>query len=288
MADIFLSYAEEDRGIAQALTGHLERLGWSVWWDRRIPAGKTWRGVIEEALHSTRCMIVLWSRHSVVSQWVQEEAEEGRALGMLVPVFIEQVRPPLGFRGIQAADMVDWDLSSDAAGFRQLIADLERRLEKGAQRPDGATPHRQAADAAQFSAAADSDATPARPVPPSAPDKRDRSEGQRDRRASPRALAVLAGLGALAVAVVLAILIRDGGVLPVPSSPAPAASPAEAGREPANSPTPGTGRRGGDEQPSGSAETSKASARCREIVLRGQLGEALSPEDREALRNECR
>ena len=45
MADIFLSYASEDidkaQRLAQALTAH-----GSVFWDRTIPAGKTWREFI--------------------------------------------------------------------------------------------------------------------------------------------------------------------------------------------------------------------------------------------------
>jgi TIR domain/Bacterial Ig-like domain (group 2) len=125
MADIFLSYANEDREAARAVAGLLESAGCTVWWDRRIPAGRTWRSMIEEALREMRCMVVLWSTHSVESDWVKEEAEEARALGRLIPVLIEPVKPPVGFRSIQAADLIDWDGSRDSLGARQLIADIE-------------------------------------------------------------------------------------------------------------------------------------------------------------------
>jgi hypothetical protein len=125
MADIFLSYANEDRETARAVAGLLESAGCTVWWDRRIPAGRTWRSMIEEALREMRCMVVLWSTHSVESDWVKEEAEEARALGRLIPVLIEPVKPPVGFRSIQAADLIDWDGSKDSLGARQLIADIE-------------------------------------------------------------------------------------------------------------------------------------------------------------------
>jgi TIR domain/Bacterial Ig-like domain (group 2) len=125
MADIFLSYANEDRETARAVAGLLESAGCTVWWDRRIPAGRTWRSMIEEALRDMRCMVVLWSSHSVESDWVKEEAEEARALGRLIPVLIEPVKPPVGFRSIQAADLIDWDGSRDSPGARQLIADIE-------------------------------------------------------------------------------------------------------------------------------------------------------------------
>lgn len=130
MADIFLSYTEKDREQARRLAAMLETVGWSVWWDRRIPAGDTWRNVLEKALASTRCMIVLWSSRSIESEWVYEEATEGRRLGKLVPVLIEAVRPPAGFREIQAADLTNWDGSREFDGMRMLVADLENFLGK--------------------------------------------------------------------------------------------------------------------------------------------------------------
>lgn len=125
MADIFLSCATEDREVAGKIAGLLESAGWSVWWDRKIPAGVTWRQHIHKNLLDMRCMIVLWSESSVESDWVKEEAEEARSAGKLVPVLIESVRPPAGFRAIQAADLVNWDGSGDALAFRQLINDLQ-------------------------------------------------------------------------------------------------------------------------------------------------------------------
>jgi hypothetical protein len=129
MADIFISYANEDKETAARLAGFLESVGWSVWWDRRIPAGRSWRSVLQEALKDMRCMIALWSRDSVESPWVAEEAEEARKLGKtLVPILIQRVEPPIGFRTIQAADLVNWDGSVDDPAAKMLIADLESLL----------------------------------------------------------------------------------------------------------------------------------------------------------------
>jgi hypothetical protein len=38
MSDIFLKYASADRDRAQRIAAVLEDQGWSVWWDRTIPA----------------------------------------------------------------------------------------------------------------------------------------------------------------------------------------------------------------------------------------------------------
>jgi TIR domain len=141
MTDIFLSYTERDRDTARRLAEVLDAAGWSVWWDRRIPAGETWRSVLQHALEDMRCMVVLWSTKSIESEWVCEEATEGRRLGKLVPVFIEAVRPPAGFREIQAADLTGWSGSSDFHGLRMLLSDLERLLGKpGARVSSDATP----------------------------------------------------------------------------------------------------------------------------------------------------
>jgi hypothetical protein len=139
MADIFLSYAEGDRETARQVARSLEAIGWSVWWDRKTPAGMTWRQVIETAINEMHCMVVLWSSRSIASAWVAEEAEEGRARGKLVPVLIEPVVPPLGFRGIQAADLIKWDGEIEAPGFQQLVADLQPRFGLSPRPPPVAT-----------------------------------------------------------------------------------------------------------------------------------------------------
>jgi hypothetical protein len=92
--------------------------------------------MLESALREMRCMVVLWSSHSIESDWVKEEAEEARLRKKLVPVLIEAVIPPVGFRTIQAADLTDWDGVGESRGVRQLIADLELILGKSAPRAE--------------------------------------------------------------------------------------------------------------------------------------------------------
>ena len=76
-----------------------------------------------------RCLIVLWSENSLKSPWVLEEAEEARRLEkLLFPVLIEHVAPPVGFRAIQAANLIDWDGSADTPAVPLLIADLKALL----------------------------------------------------------------------------------------------------------------------------------------------------------------
>ena len=126
MHDIFLSYAREDRERAQKFAQALERQGWSVFWDRRIPAGARWEDTIGKELHEARCVIVLWSNASLRSDWVRDEATEAKKRGVLIPVLIEKVAPPLGLRAIQAAELVNWNGAETADAFRELIAAVAR------------------------------------------------------------------------------------------------------------------------------------------------------------------
>jgi formylglycine-generating enzyme required for sulfatase activity len=122
MADIFLSYAREDEPRARLLAAALESHGWSVWWDRRIPHGKDFSAYIQQQLDAAHCIVVLWSKASLASQFVRDEAEEGRSDGRLVPLLLEAVKQPLGFRQLHAADLSDWHAGGTHDEFDRLVA----------------------------------------------------------------------------------------------------------------------------------------------------------------------
>lgn len=134
MAQIFLSYKSTDKERVRPLVGLFEAQGWTVWWDRRIPPGKTFDEAIEEAITAAACVVVVWSKDSVQSRWVKNEAAEGAKRDILVPVLFDDVEPPFEFRRIQAAKLLNVEgVAGDDPEFRNLVASVSEIL-KGAPR----------------------------------------------------------------------------------------------------------------------------------------------------------
>ena len=135
MSDIFISYKREDLAIAELLAGELEHQGFSVWWDPRILPGERFAKAIKRELGKAKCIIVLWSKWSVESDWVLDEAEIGKQRGILVPAWIDNVEIPLGFRGILTASLVDWNGRSPHTGFDQLLEAVRSTLHEAESKP---------------------------------------------------------------------------------------------------------------------------------------------------------
>lgn len=122
MASVFLSYDRDDLRQAQQLARALEAAGHAVWWDLRVRGGAQFSKAIEEALESADAVVVLWSKHSIESAWVRDEAAVGRDTGRLVPVSIDATEPPLGFRQFQTIDFSNWSGRGRPKHF-SLLAD---------------------------------------------------------------------------------------------------------------------------------------------------------------------
>src|SRR5437763_10465414 len=111
---IFLSYAHGDHAQAQRLAAALQRGGYTVWWDALIEGGTRYAATIDEALETADAVVVLWSKRSVESDWVRDEAAQGRERHRLVPLSLDGTHPPLGFRQIQMIDISGWNGRSNA------------------------------------------------------------------------------------------------------------------------------------------------------------------------------
>jgi TolB-like protein len=102
---LFLSYAHGDQAQAQKVAAALQRAGYTVWWDALIEGGTRYAASIDEALEKADAVLVLWSRASIQSDWVRDEAALGRDRHRLVPLSLDGTLPPIGFRQIQTIDL---------------------------------------------------------------------------------------------------------------------------------------------------------------------------------------
>jgi TolB-like protein len=118
---VFLSYARADQKQAARLAKTLEAAGLDVWWDAMIDGGAVFAKSIEAQLTRCDAVIVCWSRTSVESDWVRDEAAKGRDLRKLVPVSFDGTAPPLGFGQYHSIDLSRWRGAADAAEIAGLV-----------------------------------------------------------------------------------------------------------------------------------------------------------------------
>jgi len=131
-SDVFISYAREDAGAARRLADALVALrGWSAWWDTSLRTGEQFPKRIQEAVAGARCVIVLWSRHSIDSNWVVAETSEGWNRGILVPVRLDDCEPPMPFRQTQSRDLSSWKGSTRDPTLLALVEDIQRIHARG-------------------------------------------------------------------------------------------------------------------------------------------------------------
>jgi TolB-like protein len=105
---VFLSYSRSDEAKARQLAAALDATGYEVWWDALIEGGAAYSLSIESALNSADAVLVLWSAKSIESDWVRDEAAQGRERHRLIPLSLDGTQPPLGFRQYQVIDLARW------------------------------------------------------------------------------------------------------------------------------------------------------------------------------------
>jgi TIR domain len=130
MSEVFISYKREDKVRVGRLVQALERQGLSVWWDRELPGGESWRANIEAALDKARCVVVVWTQGSVGTggSFVRDEAGRAARKGLLVPVLLDKVDPPLGFGETQAIDLTRWRGKVSDPFFQDLVDAARARI----------------------------------------------------------------------------------------------------------------------------------------------------------------
>lgn len=132
MAKVFLSYSREDVSAAKQLAACIDRAGHQIWWDRQIEGGSRFTTEIDRELKGADAVVVIWTKSSVESPWVQDEAAEGRDSGRLIPVLLGTDKPPLGFRQFQSIDFGNWNGEVEPPALDALMRAI---AQKGGETP---------------------------------------------------------------------------------------------------------------------------------------------------------
>tara|TARA_R110002072_G_scaffold44289_14_gene124034 strand:- start:1137 stop:2036 length:900 start_codon:yes stop_codon:yes gene_type:complete len=127
MSDVFISYKTEDRACAAQLADALQARGLTVWWDRNLVGGDSFRDTIKTELDAADVVIVIWSPRSVESGWVLDEADRAASQKKLLPVSFEGgTHIPMGFGNIHVQDLSDWHGAVSGPEIDAIVSGITR------------------------------------------------------------------------------------------------------------------------------------------------------------------
>lgn len=132
MMDVLISYAAADVDVAESLAEALRALGLRA---ARLHEPGTHPADTSQMLAQARLVVVLWSKASVQTAFVADEAREALGRHVLVPVRLDDSMPPMGFATLHTLNLLDWDGDPAAGACRELLAQIRQRL---ANEEDGA------------------------------------------------------------------------------------------------------------------------------------------------------
>jgi TIR domain. len=107
--NIFISYSREDGEFALQLAADLRQVGVDLWIDQLdLRVGERWDKAIERALENCKCLLVVLSPSSIVSENVMDEVafalEEGK---QVLPVLYRTCKIPFRLRRLQRVDFTE-------------------------------------------------------------------------------------------------------------------------------------------------------------------------------------
>lgn len=128
MADVFISYKQEERERVRAIAEGLRAMKIDVWFDADLEPGAAFAETIQRELHACAAQIVCWSSTATASQWVNGEAEIGRQRGVLVPVFLERCAPNPPFNMMHGEDLSAFGGEAGHEGWTKTLKVLAAKL----------------------------------------------------------------------------------------------------------------------------------------------------------------
>jgi hypothetical protein len=128
-ADIFMSYSRREVGFVDDLTHRLELAGFNVWLDyRRLTPGTPWAGQIEKGLKEAEVILLVVSKESMASQYVELEWRhvlDEKHKRIILAIFEAVDLPP----ELETYEWVDFRGNYEA-GLKELIGQLNTSMKE--------------------------------------------------------------------------------------------------------------------------------------------------------------
>lgn len=132
LGKVFISYSCKDKDFVRKLTDEIQDQGYRVWLDEKeLIAGDSLPKTIGKAIETCRVSIIVLSRYSISSNWVQYEVSHAtnrmiKGEMRLIPVLIQDVTLPVELSGLV---YVDFRESYDD-GLRKVLFALDSEASK--------------------------------------------------------------------------------------------------------------------------------------------------------------
>ena len=140
--DVFVSYAREERHLAEPVRVALENAGLRVFFDLEggIQAGDAFPQRITNAIAECKVVVACWTPHSLRREWCRKECFFALRLGKLVPLALQRL-PDLclgsEFIDISYVPLDDFTGQSHHLGWSEALNAIASRIETWAKRnPD--------------------------------------------------------------------------------------------------------------------------------------------------------
>ena len=139
--DVFISYATEDKRVADAACAAIEARGFRCWMaPRDVLAGMPYGEAIIKAIQSCRAMVLVFSSNANASAHIPKEVERAVSKGMMiVPFRIEDVAPAQSldyFIGsVHWLDAIGGQLDGTWRGWRTRLTRRWRGMERAGRSP---------------------------------------------------------------------------------------------------------------------------------------------------------
>jgi hypothetical protein len=133
---VFISYARVDRPRLEWVLTNLKSARHRLFIDKEMPIGSRWESILKQKIAECACLLVVWTKESIHSEWVIREVDEALRLNKkIVPVRLDPIQPADRFSKFNIADLTKWNGNSDYSEWKKVLEHIGPSLSKNVVDP---------------------------------------------------------------------------------------------------------------------------------------------------------